>query len=111
MPATALSMGPPLRRTPTIRPLRSWHCVIENRTQLCKAPSSTWSVLLQLLRRHGVSLGRFLRWPHTVGRLLRFPVRLPPLPDLSSTEDTSTLALVCLALDYTRALSAFGVAQ
>ena len=32
-------------------------------------------------------------------------------PDLSSIEDTSTLALVCLALDYTRALSAFGVAQ
>jgi hypothetical protein len=32
-------------------------------------------------------------------------------PDLSSIEDTSTLALVCLALDYTLALSAFGVAQ
>jgi len=29
-------------------------------------------------------------------------------PDLSSVDDTSTLALVCLALDYQRALSAFG---
>jgi hypothetical protein len=36
---------------------------------------------------------------------------LAALPDLSGIEDTSTLALVCLALDYTRALSAFGVAQ
>ena len=27
---------------------------------LCKAPSTTWSELPQLLRRHGVSLGRFL---------------------------------------------------
>jgi hypothetical protein len=36
---------------------------------------------------------------------------LAALPDLSSIEDTSTLALVCLALDCTRALSAFGVAQ
>ena len=34
---------------------------------------------------------------------------LSALSDLSSTEDTSTLALVCLALDYSRALSAFGV--
>jgi len=30
-------------------------------------------------------------------------------PDLSSVDDTSTLALVCPALDYQRALSAFGV--
>ena len=36
---------------------------------------------------------------------------LAALPDLSSIEDTSTLALVCLALDYTPALSAFGVAR
>ena len=36
---------------------------------------------------------------------------LAAFPDLSGTEDTSTLALVCLALDYTPALSAFGVAQ
>jgi len=34
---------------------------------------------------------------------------LVALPDLSNIEDTSTLALVCLALDYRRALSAFGV--
>ncbi len=34
---------------------------------------------------------------------------LSALSDLSSTEDTSTLALACLALDYRRALSAFGV--
>jgi hypothetical protein len=34
---------------------------------------------------------------------------LVALPDLVSIEDTSTLALVCLALDYKRALSAFGV--
>ena len=30
-------------------------------------------------------------------------------PDLSNVDDTSTLALVCLALDYQRALSAFAV--
>ena len=34
---------------------------------------------------------------------------LVALPDLSSIEDTSTLALVCLALDQQRALEAFGV--
>ena len=34
---------------------------------------------------------------------------LVALPNLVSTVDTSTLALVCLALDYKRALSAFGV--
>ena len=34
---------------------------------------------------------------------------LAALPDLSNIEDTSTLALVCLALDYRRALPAFGV--
>lgn len=34
---------------------------------------------------------------------------LAALPDLSSIEDTSTLAVVCLALDHRRALSAFGV--
>jgi len=34
---------------------------------------------------------------------------LVALPDLSNIEDTSTLALVCLALDHRRALSAFGV--
>ena len=31
------------------------------------------------------------------------------LPELPNVDDTSTLALVCLALDYQRALSAFGV--
>ena len=36
---------------------------------------------------------------------------LVAFPDLSSIEDTSTLALVCLALDCSRALSAFGVEQ
>ncbi len=39
-----------------------------------------------------------------------FTVLLPHFPDLSSIEDTSTLALVCLALDQQRALEAFGVA-
>jgi squalene cyclase len=34
---------------------------------------------------------------------------LVALPDLASIEDTSTLALVCLALDQPRALQAFGV--
>ena len=34
---------------------------------------------------------------------------LSALSDLSSTEDTGTLAVACLALDYGRALSAFGV--
>jgi len=34
---------------------------------------------------------------------------LAAFPDLSGTEDTSTLALVCLALDQQRALEAFGV--
>ena len=36
---------------------------------------------------------------------------LVALPDLSDVEDTSTLALVCLALDCRRALSAFGVTR
>jgi len=36
---------------------------------------------------------------------------LAAFPDLSGTEDTSTLALVCLALDPQRALEALGVAQ
>ena len=36
---------------------------------------------------------------------------LVALPDLVSIEDTSTLALVCLALEYQRALPAFGVPQ
>ena len=31
------------------------------------------------------------------------------IPDLSAADDTSTLALVCLALDHQRALSALGV--
>jgi hypothetical protein len=35
---------------------------------------------------------------------------LSALPDLSKIEDTGTLALTCLALDCSRALSAFGVA-
>src|SRR5271166_3972358 len=34
---------------------------------------------------------------------------LVALPELPNVDDTSTLALVCLALDYQRALSAFGV--
>jgi hypothetical protein len=34
---------------------------------------------------------------------------LAAFPDLSGTEDTSTLALICLALDQQRALEAFGV--
>ena len=92
MPVTALSMGPPLHRTLTIRPSRCWRCVIEQRTRLCKAPSTTWSELPQLLRLRGVSPGRFLLSPHTVGRLLRLAVLLLQLPDLSSIEDTSTLA-------------------
>src|SRR5271157_2493368 len=78
MLATALSMGPPLHRTRTIRPSRSWRWVIAKRTHLRKVPLTTWSELPQLLRRHGVSRGRFSLWPHTAGRLLRFPPRLPP---------------------------------
>src|SRR6516165_6725158 len=35
--------------------------------------------------------------------------RLVAIPDLSSVDDTSTLALVCLALDHQRALSDLGV--
>ena len=34
---------------------------------------------------------------------------LVAIPDLSSIEDTSTLAVVCLALDRQRTLQAFGV--
>jgi hypothetical protein len=34
---------------------------------------------------------------------------LVALPDLVSIDDTNTLALVCLALDFQRALSVFGV--
>jgi hypothetical protein len=35
---------------------------------------------------------------------------LASLPHLAATEDNSTLAVVCLALDYQRSLSTFGVA-
>ena len=41
-----------------------------------KRRSTIWNELPQLLRRHGVSRGRFLLSPHTVGRLLRFAVLL-----------------------------------
>jgi hypothetical protein len=34
---------------------------------------------------------------------------LAALPDLARTEDTSTLALACLALDHERSLASFGV--
>ena len=78
--------------------------MIEDRTRLCKAAFNIWNELPQLLRRHGVLPGRFLLSPHTVGRLLRFTSSLVALPDLSSIEDTSTLALVCLALDHHSAL-------
>ena len=79
--------------------------MIERQHPLCKAAFSTWNVLPQLLRRHGVSRGQFLLSPLTVGRLLRFTSSLVALPDLASIEDTSTLALVCLALDLPARLS------
>jgi len=44
------------------------------------------------------------------GRPIDSPYRsLVVLPELPSVDDTSTLALVCLALDYRHALSIFGL--
>jgi hypothetical protein len=43
--------------------------------------------------------------------IARLRSSLVALPDLASIEDTGTLALVCLALDYGRTLSALGVGQ
>ena len=64
---------------------------------------STWNLLFRPLLLLGVSLGFSLALAAH-----RRPIR--PLSDLSSAEDTGTLAMACLALDHTRGLSAFGVA-
>src|ERR1019366_8258538 len=76
MPGTELFMGPPLHRTPTIRPSLSWRCLTANSTQLFNAPLTTWHQLPRLLRHHGVSRGRFLLSPRTAGRLLSYTVLL-----------------------------------
>ena len=58
------------------------------------------------MRLPGVSLGQVSHSLHTAGRIGRLAGSLSGLSDLSSTEDTGTLAIASLALDQTRGLSA-----
>ena len=70
---------------------------LENTAQSLRAPwSLAWAILA--FAAHGKPLESLL-------------ICLRAFPDLSEVEDTSTLALVCLALDYRDALSTFRVAQ
>src|SRR5271169_3767046 len=54
--------------------------MIECSTRLYKAAFNIWNELLQPCRRLGVSPGRFLLSPHTVGRLLLFAAGLLLFP-------------------------------
>ena len=79
-------------RDPVVQSSVQW---LERTARTLTAPSSlAWAILA--LAAHGRPVVSLL-------------ASLVALCDLSNIEDTSTLALVCLALDYRRALSAFGV--
>ena len=109
MPVTALSMELPLHRILTIRRSRCWRCVIERRNPIVQGS-------VDYLERVAATLTApwSLAWAILALAAHRRPITslsssLVALPDLSSIEDTSTLAVVCLALDQPRALQAFGV--
>ncbi len=69
---------------------------LERTIQDVRSPLSlAWAILA--LAAHGKPVESHIVW-------------LRSIADLSAIEDTSTLALVCLALDYRDALSGFGVA-
>jgi hypothetical protein len=81
---------------------RGQHSIVQNGVQYLErlAPTLTapwslsWAILaLAAHRRPIASLHR----------------SLVALPDLASIDDTNSLALVCLALDFQRALTVFGV--
>jgi hypothetical protein len=79
---------------PVVQSSLQW---LERTARTLTAPwSLAWAILA--LAAHG--------WP-----VVPLATSLVALPDLSEIEDTSTLALVCLALDCRRALSAFGVTR
>ena len=83
MPVTELSMGPPLHRTPTIRRSRFWRCVIEEQDPVVQ--SSVRLPGTYCPNPYGAvesRLGNPCACRYTVGRLLRFTVRLSLLPDL-----------------------------
>jgi hypothetical protein len=63
----------------------------------CPQPDSAWSLAWATLAL--AAYGRPIDSIHSL---------LVEMPDLSGVDDTSTLALICLALDPQRALSAFG---
>ena len=68
---------------------------LERTAQTLSAPwSLAWAILA--LAAHGRAVGPLI-------------TSLMALPDLAGNDDTSTLALVCLAVDYPRALAALGV--
>ena len=110
MRETGLSAEPQLHHTPTTRRSRSWHSVIDHKTQLYTslhylertAPALTapwslaWAILAIAAHRRPITLLR---------------TALLALPDLFYIEDTSTLALVCLALDHEHALANLGVSM
>ena len=76
---------------PVVQASLKW---LESTTQTLTAPwSLAWAILA--LAAHG----------RTVGPLI---TTLMALPDLAGNNDTCTLALVCLAVDYPRALAALG---
>jgi len=100
-------------------------------TQLAPHVDDTAVALLVLSERKEVSFVQLsLQWLQNTASALRSPwslawailalaahsrpvdslvVSLRAIPDISAVEDTSTLALVCLALDYRTALRGFGV--
>ena len=83
---------------------RGQHPIVQNGVQYLERLASTlaapwslsWAILA--LASHQRPIASFRR-------------SLVALPDLASIEDTSTIALICLALDYGRTLSALGVGQ
>jgi hypothetical protein len=76
---------------PVVQASLTW---LECTAQTLTAPwSLAWTILA--LAAHGRAVGPLI-------------TTLMALPDLAGNDDTSTLALVCLAVDYLRALAALG---
>jgi len=81
------------KEVPPIQRAVQW---LENPAQGLRAPwSVAWTILALAAHRRPVESQLAC---------------LRSLPDLFAVEDTSTLAVMCLALDYRDTLSAFGVA-
>ena len=107
MPATASSTDLRSLLTPTIQLFRFWHWAIERNTRLYKPAwnGCTYRPHANCFVESGLdNSGASRLW------LRRGPLitSLMALPDLAGNDDTCTLALVCLAVDYPRALAALG---